>query len=316
MNFFYHAFGLVIESQVECPELLPAVGQPTPDVQVRFDAVPSHLEHGVALGDRIEGCSEQILLKIANVANYRILDGREIVVDVLKDASLEDVRIYLLGSAMGAVLHQRGLLPFHGSTIGADGQAITFSGPSGIGKSTLAAALVDRGYRMLADDVSTISFTRQGVPMVHPGMPQLKLRDDSRQRLGRNSSHARPLGNHSGKYGYPEHAAFITEAHPSKTIYILGKHSEDGFKEIPLKGVDKFHALRIHTYRPSFVKAMGLELTHFNLLQKLAGHIDVRVLLRPVDEFRIDELADLACAKIGADTRHSVIHRPAKAFDH
>ncbi|MDR1154448.1 MAG: hypothetical protein LBL04_07030 [Bacteroidales bacterium] len=312
MIFFYHAFGLVIESQAECPELLPAAGQPTPDVRVRFDAAPSHLEHGVTLGDRIEGCSGQILLKIDSVASYRIHDGQEIVVDVLKDASPEDVRIYLLGSAMGAVLHQRGLLPFHGSTICTDGQAITFSGPSGIGKSTLAAALVDRGYRMLADDVSTISFTGQGVPMVHPGMPQLKLRDDSGQQLGRDPSHARPLGNHAGKYGFPEHAAFITEARPSKTIYILGKHSEDGFKEIPLKGVDKFHALRIHTYRPSFVKAMGMELTHFDLLRKLAGHIDVRVLLRPADGFRIDELADWACAKIGADTRHSVTHHSIK----
>ncbi len=287
MNFFYHAFGLVIESQIECPELLPAVGQFTSDVLVRFDIVPSRLDHGMVLGDWIEGSSGQILLKIAGVANYWIHDGQEIVVDAAKDASPEDVRIYLLGSAMGAILHQRGLLPFHGSTICVDGQAITFSGPSGIGKSTLAAALVGRGYQMLADDVSAISFTSQGVPMVNPGMPQLKLCDDSGQQLGRDSSHARPLGNHARKYGYPEHAAFITEARPSKTIYILGKHTENDFKEIPLKGVDKFHALRINTYRPSFVKAMGLELPHFNLLKKLAGHIDVCVLLRPAEGFRI-----------------------------
>ncbi len=287
MNFFYHAFGLVIGSQVECPELLPAVGQPTPDVLIRLDTAPSHLDHGMALGGWIEGCAGQILLKIANVAHYWIHDGREIVVDAAKDASPEDIRIYLLGSAMGAVLHQRGLLPFHGSTICVDRQAITFSGPSGIGKSTLAAALVGRGYQMLADDVSAISFTAQGIPMVNPGMPQLKLRDDSGHQLGRDSSSARPLGNHAGKYGYPEHAAFITEALPSKAIYILGKHAEDDFKEIPLKGVDKFHALRINTYRPSFVKAMGLELTHFDLLKKLASHIDVRVLLRPAEGFRI-----------------------------
>ncbi|MDR1172322.1 MAG: hypothetical protein LBL24_07710 [Bacteroidales bacterium] len=292
MNFFYHAFGLVIESQVECPELMPDVGQSTPDVQIRLDDAPFHLDHGMALGDWIEGCSGQILLKITNVANYWIHDGQEIVVDAAQGVSPEDVRIYLLGSAMGAVLHQRGLLPFHGSTICMDGQAISFSGPSGIGKSTLAAALVGRGYRMLADDVSAISFTGQGVPMVNPGMPQLKLCDDSGQQLGRNPSSACSLGNRARKCGYPEHAAFITEALPSKAIYILGRHAEDGFKEIPLKGVDKFHALRINTYRPSFVKAMGLELTHFDLLKKLAGHIDVRVLLRPADGFRIDELAD------------------------
>ena len=293
MNFFYQAFGLVIESQIECPELMTGAGQPIPDVSVRVGTTPTHLDHNsIKLGDWIEGGAGQILLKITGVANYLIHNGREIVVDAAQGASPEDLRIYLLGSAMGAVLHQRGLLPFHGSTVSANGQTITFSGPSGIGKSTLAAALVGRGNQMLADDVSAISFTGQGVPMVHPGMPQLKLYDDSGQRLGRNPSFARPLGNHAGKSGYPEHASFISEALPSKIIYILGKHSEDSFKEIPLKGIDKFNALRINTYRPSFVKAMGLELTHFDLLKKLTAHIDVRILLRPADGFRINELAD------------------------
>ena len=116
MKFFYHAFGLVIESQIECPELMSDAGQPISDVLVRVGTTPTHLDHSLMLGDWIEGCAGQILLKIAGVANYWVHDGREIVVDAVNGASLEDVRIYLLGSAMGAVLHQRGLLPFHGST--------------------------------------------------------------------------------------------------------------------------------------------------------------------------------------------------------
>ena len=294
MNFFFRTFGLVIESQIECTELMPDTEQSVSDVLVRVGATPTHLDHSMTLGDWIEGRDGQILLKIAGVANYWVRDGREIVVDAAKDASPEDIRIYLLGSAMGAVLHQRGLLPFHGSTVCVNGKAITFSGPSGIGKSTLAAALVGRGNRMLADDVSAISFSEQGLPMVNPGIPQIKLYDDSGRELGRDLSFARPLGNHAGKSGYPEHASFISEALPSKIIYILGKHAEYSFKEISLKGIDKFNALRLNTYRPSFVKAMGLELIHFNLLKKLAVHIDVRILLRPADGFRINELADYA----------------------
>ena len=292
MNFFYNAFGLVIESQVECPELMPGENVPVSDVLIRFDRVPSALDCGLSLGNWIEGSAGQILLKIADIANYLIFGGEEIVIDAVKDATPEDIRIYLLGSAMGAILHQRGLLPFHGSTVCVNRHAVTFSGPSGIGKSTLAAALVGRGIRMLADDVSAISFITQDLPMVNPGMPQFKLHDDAGQQLGRDLSNARYLGNYSGKSAYPEYASFTSEALPSKIIYVLAKHSDNSFKEISLKGIDKFHALRVNTYRPSFVKAMGLELAHFYLLKKLAAHIDVRILLRPAEGFHIDELTD------------------------
>lgn len=233
-----------------------------------------------------------MLLKIADVARYLIADGREITICACDGASWDDIRLYLLGSAMGAILHQRGMLPFHGSTVCAGNRAITFSGPSGIGKSTLAAALVARGYRMLADDVSAISFTDAGVPMVNPGMPQLKLREDAGRQLGRDAAFARPLGNHAGKHGYSEHAAFVSEPLPSATVYILGRHAENRFEDIALKGMDKFHALRVNTYRPSFVKAMGTDRVHFDLLRKLVEHIDVHLLLRPAEGFRIDELAD------------------------
>jgi hypothetical protein len=292
VSFFYHIFGLVVESQIECPELTPAAGQPNPDVQICARAVPAHLNGGIAAGEWLEGCRGQMLLRIKGIAAYRISFGREIAVDASVDASPEDIRIYLLGSAMGALLHQRGLLPFHGSTVCIGERAITFSGPSGVGKSTLAAALVDKGCRMLADDVSAVSFTDSGMPTVNPGIPQLKLCADAAQRLGRAPSHARPPCSRDEKYGYPEHSAFVSHALPSGAIYIIGKHPDNGFEEIPLKGAKKFNALRVNAYRPLFVKAMEMEQLHFDLLGKLAARADVRILLRPADRFRIDELAN------------------------
>lgn len=268
------------------------MGQPTVDILICCGEVPEHLDKTLIRSDWMEGRLQQMLLKINGIANYWITDGAKIIVCPYKDASSDDIRLYLLGSAMGAILHQRGMLPFHGSSICVQGKAITFSGPSGIGKSTLTAALVSRGYRMMADDVSAISFDNEGVPMVNPGMPQLKLREDAGRKLGRNMSRARPLGNHAGKYGHPEHIAFVVDALPSKAIYILGRHTANKFENILLKGMDKFQALQINTYRPLFVKALGIELIHFDQLKKLAGNIDVYLLLRPTDGFRIDELAD------------------------
>ena len=45
-----------------------------------------------------------------------------------------DVRAYLLGTAIGALLHQRGLLPLHASAVEVNGRAVAFIAPAGHGK--------------------------------------------------------------------------------------------------------------------------------------------------------------------------------------
>jgi len=57
-----------------------------------------------------------------------------------------------MGSAMGALLHQRNILALHAGTIAVNGGSVIFCGPSGIGKSTLAAGFRRRGYPNVAGD--------------------------------------------------------------------------------------------------------------------------------------------------------------------
>ncbi len=57
----------------------------------------------------------------------------------------DDVRLFLLGSVMGAVLHYRGVTPLHGNGFVHEGGAVLVLGNMGVGKSTLAAALVKKG---------------------------------------------------------------------------------------------------------------------------------------------------------------------------
>ncbi len=293
MNFFYRIFGLTIESQCECPELIQVEGHSKADVFIRWGDVPEHLDNATALGNWVEGRPGQLLFRIAETGSYLIEAGTYITIQPYDDqVPAKDIRLYLLGSAMGAMLHQRQILPFHGSSVSVGEHVITFSGPSGIGKSTLAAALLEHGYRLLADDVSAISITANGLPVVNPGMPQIKLCSDAMLQLGRDPSQAQAISNRIEKYGCPEHSVYIDHPLASRAIYILGRSTRDHFEDIPLKGMDKFHALRVNTYRPSFVKAMGCEREHFELLRQLAGHVDVHMLLRPADGFRIDELAN------------------------
>ena len=100
-----------------------------------------------------------------------------------------NVRLFLLGSAFGVLLHQRGLLPLHANAIEIDGRAVAFMGPSGAGKSTLAAWFHDRAFRVIADNVCAISRNSEGRRQAAPGLPRLRLWAEALELMGR-SSHA------------------------------------------------------------------------------------------------------------------------------
>ena len=68
------------------------------------------------------------------------------------------------------------------------GSAVAFLGDSGFGKSTLAAALLRKGYPLLTDDVMVLSFKGQDV-LAHPSLARIKLTPESADEVfpGRRS---------------------------------------------------------------------------------------------------------------------------------
>src|SRR5262249_42847204 len=141
-----------------------------------------------------EGTPGQLICHVAGVASMLVRDGNEIVIDRAPNSTDEDIRLFLLGSAFGALLHQRGVIVLHGSTIKInEDAAILFVGHSGMGKSTLAAVLHRRGYPWIGDDVCAITFGTDGTPFVAPAYPQTKLAPDALDHLGIDGSSLRPV---------------------------------------------------------------------------------------------------------------------------
>src|SRR6202011_5530874 len=143
----YAVFGMSIASEAPLPEL-PSLGlTPAPDVSICFETLPSP---PASAAGPLHCVGEDTYLKAKDVGRFRIRRGREIAIDPLPGVSERDIRLFLLGPVLGLLCHQRGLLPLHASAIVADGRAVAFAGPSGIGKSTLAACFQDRGYEVLS----------------------------------------------------------------------------------------------------------------------------------------------------------------------
>src|SRR5215213_168075 len=157
----YTVFGLRVRSALELPELFQAKGEGEPDVRIETGSIDAP-ESAPGLSARDGG----LLLTVADAGRFLISQGRTIRVEALNGVDPRNVRLFLLGSAFGALLHQRGLLPLHANAIEVDGTAVAFMGASGAGKSTLAAWFHDRGYRIIADDVCVVRFDDRGTARV------------------------------------------------------------------------------------------------------------------------------------------------------
>jgi hypothetical protein len=289
-SYTYFAFGLVINSEIECKELPETKG--TPDVWIRYGQVPEVLENFSFKGVCFEAMPEKLLLKPLNIARYLIKNGNEIIVEPIDRSNEPAIRLFLLGSAMGALLHQRNILPLHGSSINFNNQAVVFTGVSGSGKSTLAAKLCEKGYPSLADDISAISFIHEK-PVLLPGIPQLKLWLDSLTKLQIELSGLQKVRAELEKYSYPIKNFNLIKEIAIKRIYAISIRNRGGIEFEKITGIDKFNVLKTHTYRYNFVRGMNLEVGHFKMATELASKIEICRISRESKGFEIDKLADL-----------------------
>src|SRR5579872_2437348 len=156
MSFQYCAYGLSIDSDIALPELAPGCGLEL-DVTIRAGSVPETLDQAYAVGVLYRAAPGRFLLNMPRIARYLASDGNAIVIERAAGADDADVRVFLLGSVFGALLHQRGVLPLHGSAVEAAPGAVLLLGASVSGKSTLGAEFQRRGYRVLADDICSVA---------------------------------------------------------------------------------------------------------------------------------------------------------------
>ena len=109
-------------------------------------------------------------------------DGRQIAARPIGEGITEGFHTYLLGQALSFALIRHGLDPLHATVVMAGGSGVAFLGPSGYGKSTLAAAFIGAGHRLLTDDLLVLTDGEAGLA-AHPGPPRLKLYPEAARRL-------------------------------------------------------------------------------------------------------------------------------------
>lgn len=167
-------------------------------------------------------------------------DGTRVLWRRMAGVSDEVLFTYLLNQVLTECLVMRGVEPLHATGIVVEGAAIAFLGDSGYGKSTLAAALMGMGYRLLSDDVLVLEFTDSGV-LAYPSLARLKLLPDSADAVFAQRR-SLPMNSFTNKMilplGESEHSARPV---PLRAIFVIP--SASGAEKISLRRANGRRAL-------------------------------------------------------------------------
>ena len=288
--YYYTVFGLVIASEIVFPELRHASSARRIDITVQYGYLEQFSSMAPPDSRNCLVSENKLLIDIVDVAKYLVSCGTEIIVHPVRGAAEETIRLFLLGSAMGGILHQRGFLPIHGNAIVQDGKCLIFAGHSGKGKSTLAAAFARRGFQILSDDLCAIKLSDHTAPLVMPGYPRIRLWEDSLSWIKSTLSECAGECYTKGKFIVPMDAGYCHSPRPLKKIYLLRFQNSPFIKFQPLNRLDSIVSLKKYTYRRRMIKKMNLEKSHYNRCAQLVRQVPITRVVRPADFNLIDPL--------------------------
>ncbi len=291
-KYYYKAYGLIIESALELPEMVKADEKSKIDIKIKFGTVPEELCNAVEKGVCYQAGKDEFLLKVRNIGKYMVTGGNEIVIEPVSDELKEEIRLFLLGSALGAMLHQRGMLVLHGSSVCINGKGVVFVGNSGVGKSTTAAAFAKKGYKIMSDDITCINII-DGIPYIIPGFPNIKLWDDAARNFGEDVETLTRVRKELKKYRIGVQESYIDETIPISKVVTLSFINENGIKCSKIESLEKIEQLIKNTYRFKYLSAQGGKGEHFKQCAATASKIEMYKIERDKEKFSHDELIEI-----------------------
>lgn len=290
-------FGWRVRSALPLPDLADWVGVDggAAGLQILIDrtlASPSDRTGGwSALGPTTEqgpgaylGAEGQLFLRIPGVASYLVEGGSRMTVNPELPEDAPELRTFLLGSCLAALCFQRGVVPLHASGVEIGGGAVLMAGDSGLGKSSLAAALMQQGARLLSDDLCVLDLREPEGPLIRPAFPRLRLCDDTARALGIRGAEAVPGRGPQDKHHIPVSAeAFTVQPLPLRLLAVLGRSASPGPVRVTrLSGVLAMRQRHV-IHRLELGEAMGCGPLIFKSLAALAATEKMVELIRPDD---------------------------------
>ena len=281
-SYFYRAYGLTVDSDIELPWPPATVCNGEIDVAIRLGDVPLNLDPPKDQQGYWQAADGALLINPDGGPRWLVSDkGRLVRVAPAKGG---DVGIHLADSVLTGCLQMRGALVLHASAIATAAGAILFMGPVGVGKSTLVAALTDCGYPLLADGIVAIVRDNNGNPLALDGFPTIRLwanSIDALDKTWRSRKAGSPIRAGVGNYAVPE-GRFTGKAVAAHAVYVLSSTVDREVVVEPLSPGQAFSALLRNSFRMRFLRGLGEEASHFHAACAVVRCAAMQRLVRPL----------------------------------
>lgn len=258
----------------------------------RVESLPERLDGGVRVGPFSSARPGLLLRVVPGTGRFLARDGTMLEYWVEPGADPVTVEALLHGGILGALLHQRGDLPLHATTLVSPSAhcAVALAGHSGAGKSTTAYALVRRGWTIVSDDLTRLSLDK-GVPIAWPGRSRLRLLPDACRHFGLDPAALASAPKRLGKYvvDLPRRGEPVALS----AVVALERTEATALEMVAVSGAARTRILAEHTYRPHYVAALGRTEHHFRLVAAAAAHTKI---LRLRGSASVEEVADIVAA--------------------
>src|SRR3984885_3422710 len=293
MSYTYHPTGVTLRRPSACPALTaPDAGSVGAAVDVVVDErpVPRRLRApraGEASWDAAPGL---FLLRGGRRAGRFLVEADAVTFE--RDPRCDDAALarHFTDQVLAAVLRHRGLLVLHANAVETSDGVIVIGGESGTGKSTTLAALLDRGCRMLSDDVTALRpGDAPGSVEVLRGAAQTHLTEDAAEGLGVAIDPARLQPWRRMKAAIPTHDGMASRAGRLAALYVLQRSRGDDVVVARANGGDKFRVLQEGMYGPMFTEEHP---ALFPLMSTVVTRRPFFRLERPASRWSVGEVAD------------------------
>jgi hypothetical protein len=270
--------------------------------------LPPVLEGATRVGPHSSARPGVLLRVVPGVGRFMASEGCRLEYCATPGADVEAVGALLEGGVLGALIHQRGELPLHASTLVAPERrwAVALAGTSGAGKSTTAYELVRRGWRLLSDDLTRITL-EDGGPLAWPGRPKLRLLADACHAFGLDTAALAPAPSWPGKHvlelpGWAQPVALAA-------VVVL-ERGNGALRVEAVRGAGAARTLAEHTYRRHYVAALGQTQRHLELVAATTARTTV---LRARGGGTIAEVASAVVAALAGPACSTAATVPSSA---
>jgi HPr Serine kinase C-terminal domain len=310
-RYRYRHYGFTLAVNRALPRLAPGSQAGSPDIRVEFlepgrrpvtelDWERTDPRQPVWRAETPQG--SRLRLRYAEGGRWAefVIDERGASVSVYRSAGVELLPSaeLLQGPVFSCILAQRGLTCLHASVVQLDGRTVAVLGHSGTGKSTTALALLERGGRLIADDVAVLG-EADGRPTVRGGSPRLRMRTDAGRTLLHQYDSLESVWGEAELDGSKRYLPVASngssaeQGWPLDAAYFLAPWGDDSAPSIrAVTGAEALPRLMSYRHVPGALDRAAHR-RDFAALARLTKKVPARDLRRP---YGLDKIAAIAAA--------------------